>query len=111
MSSIDKIMIIVGLIALIFFFLYVFVMYLFEKCVAETEIIRVEPIVKKQAESTGCSVGYGKYLTYHEHYRYRNVKVGDRVTFRIKWNNGSFGTVTCKKDGETFNRLYPKLKR
>ena len=104
-------MIAVGIVGLTLFFVYVFVMYLLEKYVVEAKIIKVEPIIKRQAEQTGYSIGYGANYTYHEHYRYRNVKVGERVTFRIKWCSGGVGSVTCKRDGETFNILYPKVKR
>lgn len=83
----------------------------YENAVVETEIIRIEPITKKQAENTGYSVGYGKHFTYHEHYQYNDIKVGDRVTFRVKWKEGNENTITCKKGDSTYKRLYQKLKK
>lgn len=110
MLSIDT-MIAIGLIGLILFFIYVFVLHLLKKYVVEAKVIKVEPIIKRQAEQTGYSIGYGANYTYHEHYRYRNVKVGERITFRIKWCSGGVGSVTCKRDGEIFEILYPKIKK
>lgn len=83
----------------------------YETAVVETEIIKEEPIMKRQAESTGYSVGYGKSLSYHEHYRYKDVKVGEKVTFRVTWNNGYINTITCNEGDATFKRLYGKLRK
>ena len=99
----------IGLI--VFAILYFAMMKRYENAVVETEIIKIEPIIEKQAENTGYTVGYGKRLSYHEHYRYRDVKTGDRVTFRVTWNDGSVNTITCKKSDGTYKRLYSKLKK
>ena len=106
----STILTIIGAIALVIFWIYIMILRKYETSVIETEIINIEPIIKKQAENTGYSVGYGKHVTYHEHYRYRNVKVGDRVTFKVRWKNGNVNTITCKKDGETYLRLIQKRK-
>ena len=83
----------------------------YKNAVVETEIINIEPIIERHAENTGYSVGYGKRLTYHEHYRYKDVKTGDKVTFRVKWKEGNTNTITCKKGDSTYKRLYAKLKK
>ena len=82
------------------------VMIRYEIGVVETQIIKVEPIIKQQAQNTGYSVGYG----YYEHYEYADVKVGDEITFRVKWNDGYTNTITCKKGNSTYKRLYKKLR-
>ncbi len=82
----------------------------YEKNVIETEIIRTEPIIENRAEKVGSSVGYGRTLTYHEHYQYKDVKVGEKVTFRVKWNNGKISTITCKSGDATYTRLRKKTK-
>ena len=78
----------------------------YETGIIETEIIRVEPITKREAQNTGYSVGYG----YYEHYEYVDVKVGDKVTFRAKWKDGRETTITCKKGDSTYRILYKKLR-
>ena len=85
---------------------YCAVMIRYKTGVVETQIIKIEPIVKRQAQNTGYSVGYG----YYEHYEYVDVKVGDEITFRVKWKNGYTNTITCKKGDSTYKRLYKKLR-
>ncbi len=87
--------------------IYFVIMRRYETAVIETEIIKIEPVVKRQEQNTGYSVGYG----YYEHYEYVDVKVGDKVTFRVKWKDGYTNTITCKKGDSTFKRLYKKLKK
>lgn len=82
----------------------------YEKNVVETEIIKIEPIIENQAKKVGSSVGYGRDLSYHEHYQYVDVKVGEKVTFRVKWNNGKISTITCKGGDATYTRLHKKTK-
>lgn len=83
----------------------------YEKNVVEAEIIRKEPIIENRAEKVGNSIGYGRTISYHEHYQYVDVKVGERVTFRVKWNNGKVSTITCKGGDATYTRLRDKAKR
>ena len=81
----------------------------YETQVVETDIVSVTPIIETQSQKVGSSVGYGYYLTYHEHYRDVDVQTGERVTFRVKWKNGKTSYVMCKRGDATFKRLYRKL--
>lgn len=95
----------VGLIA------YLIVLIVLNKKIIETEIIKSEPIMGRRAENTGYSIGYGKSLSYREHYRYKNVQVGERVTFRILWSGGNVTTIVCNSGDAIYKRLYRKLKK
>lgn len=110
-SVLPYLLIAVAIGLIVYAILYFVLMNRYKNAVVATEIIKVEPIIEKQAENTGYSVGYGKYLTYHDHYRYRDVKTGDKVTFRVWWKDGSENTITCKKGDSTYKQLYAKLKR
>lgn len=83
----------------------------YEKNVIDAEIIKIKPIIEQQAEKVGSSIGYGRDLSYHEHYQYTDVEIGSKVIFRVKWNNGKSSTITCKKGDSTYKRLYRKLKK
>ncbi len=95
----------IGLIA------YSIVSIVLNKKIVETEIINSEPIMGKRAENTGYTIGYGKSLSYREHYKYKNVQVGERVTFRVLWNNGNVTTQVCNSGDEMYKRFYRKLKK
>ena len=79
--------------------------------VIKTQILEVKPIIERQAENTGCSVGYGKHLSYHEHYRYRDVVVGEKVVFLVFWDKGGTSEVECKKDDDVYKKLIRKVQK
>ena len=88
---------------------YWFCMRRYETQVVETDIVSVTPIIETQSQKVGSSVGYGYHLTYHEHYRDVDVKTGERITFRVKWESGKTSYVMCKRGDATYKRLYRKL--
>ena len=95
----------IGLIA------YLIVLIVLNKKIVETEIINSEPIMGRRAENTGYSIGYGKSLSYREHYRYKNVQVGERVTFRVLWNSGNVTTLVCNSGDMMYKMLYRKMRK
>ena len=97
--------VVVGIIA------YRIILKIYEKKVVETEIIHEEPIIKRQAENTGYSIGYGKNLSYREYYKYRDVQVGEKVKFKVVWDNGNITTEVCNRGDAMFKRLYRKLRK
>ena len=95
----------IGLIA------YLIVLIVLNKKIVETEIISSEPIMGRRAENTGYSIGYGKSLSYREYYKYKNVQVGERVTFRILWDSGNTTTAVCNSGDAMYKRLYRKMRK
>lgn len=73
--------------------------------VVKAKIVSEEPIVEQICENTGHTTSYGRHLSYHEHYRNRNVITGYNVKFVVEYKNGKRGTITCKKDSATYDRL------
>lgn len=90
---------------------YYLVLRRYETKVAKTKIIDKKPIIKQQAEETGYTISYGRRLSGHRHYRYKDVQVGEEVEFEVTWIDGRVTYVTCKRGSETFKRLYRKLKK
>ena len=80
-----------------------------EKTVVRTELINSEPIVERQAENTGFSVGYGRHISSREYYRYRNVITGYNITFRCYFNDGKVGARKCKEGSREYNILIAKV--
>ena len=78
------------------------------KGVVKARVVEETPIIERVAENTGYTVGYGKHLTCHEHYRYRNVVTGYDVKFVVTFANGKEGIMTCKKDSAEYNILIKK---
>lgn len=73
--------------------------------VVEAEIIEEVPITKVVSEKVGHTTSYGRGLSYHEHYRDREVVTGYNVRFAVKYKNGSRGVIICKKGGVAYNKL------
>lgn len=71
-------------------------------------VIDETPIIKRQAENTGYTVSYGRGISSHEHYRYRNVITGYIVTFKVEWCNGREEIIKCKKDDAFYKYLIVK---
>lgn len=90
---------------------YRIILKVYDKKVVETEIIHEEPIMKRQAENTGYSIGYGKSLSYREYYKYKDVQVGEKVKFKVVWDNGNVTTEVCNRGSAMFKRLYRKLRK
>jgi ABC-type lipoprotein release transport system permease subunit len=72
------------------------------------KIVARNPKVKTISEKTGHTTSYGRYLSYHEHYRDRNVITGYDVTFWVKYENGREAHITCEEKGIVYNRLFKK---
>jgi hypothetical protein len=83
----------------------------YENNVVETEIIKREPIMENRSEKVGSSITYGRTISYHEHFKDVTVQVGEKVTFRVKWNNGKVSNITCKGGDATYTRLREKAKK
>lgn len=77
--------------------------------VEKAEIINEEPIIKRVAENTGYTISYGRGLSTHNHYRYKNVVTGKRVKFMVYWKSGLRETVVCKEGSATYNILITKV--
>lgn len=73
------------------------------------ELINVEPIIKQDARPTGYTVGYTSRgtVTAHNHYKYEDVVVGYRHTYRVTYKDGSVREVGCLKG----DRVYKALSR
>ena len=80
------------------------------KKIIKAEIISEEPIIGRVSEKTGHTNSYGRYYSYHEHYRYRDAITGYNVKFAVEFIDGKKGTKICKKDGFTYNKLIKKIK-
>ncbi len=77
--------------------------------VVGAEIISREPIVKQVCENTGHTTSYGRYLSYHEHYRNRNVITGYKVKFKVIFNNGSCKIIECNENSGDYKILITKM--
>lgn len=69
------------------------------------EIVKKTPVIETVSEKTGHTTSYGRRLSYHEHYRDRNVITGYDVTFSVKYKNGRKSYVTCREGGTVYNKL------
>jgi hypothetical protein len=76
--------------------------------VVAAEVVSREPITERVAENTGYTVGYSKYLSCHEHYRYKNVVTGYKVTFDVLFKDGSLETIVCNEGSKKYNVLINK---
>lgn len=76
--------------------------------ISSVSVIDETPIIRRQAENTGYTVSYGRRISSHEHYRYRNVVTGHIVTFKVVWRNGKEEIIKCKKDDVFYKRLINK---
>lgn len=74
------------------------------------EIISRTPRVDTISEKTGHTKSYGRYFTYHEHYKNKDIIVGYTVKFAVVYKSGKTGTIMCKEGGGTYNKLLSKVK-
>lgn len=74
------------------------------------KLVMVEPIIKQQAKHTGYSVGYTSRgtVTTHEHYKYEDVIVNYRHTYRVTYKDGSVREVWCLK-GDKVDRALSRF--
>lgn len=75
------------------------------RSVVKARVIGEDPIIERVSEKTGHTTSYGRGLSYHEHYRDRNVITGYNVKFAVEYKNGKRGVITCTKDGGTYSYL------
>lgn len=73
--------------------------------IVKAKIVSEEPIIERVCENTGHTTSYGRHLSYHEHYRNRNVITRYNVKFVVEYNNGKRGVITCQKDSSAYNKL------
>jgi ABC-type bacteriocin/lantibiotic exporter with double-glycine peptidase domain len=69
--------------AIIYFVFRIFELKKIENDVVFAELISREPIIEQVCENTGHTTSYGRHLSYHEHYRNRNVITGYTVKFKV----------------------------
>jgi hypothetical protein len=79
-----------------------------KKDAVSAEIVSREPIVERVAENTGYTVGYSKYLSCHEHYRYKNVVTGYKVSFDVLFKDGKRETIVCNEGSKKYKVLINK---
>ena len=77
--------------------------------VIKAEIIDEQPIIKRVAENTGFTVSYGRGLSTHNHYRYKNAVTGKKVKFKLYWREGKTEMLTVKDDSATYKILIEKV--
>lgn len=80
-----------------------------DKNAVKVSIIDETPIIRRQAENTGYTVSYGRGISSHNHYRYRNVITGYIITFKVVWSSGKEEIIKCKKDDAFYKRLMNKV--
>ena len=90
--------------------LFVFVNYKSLQRVVTARIIGEEPIIERVSEKTGHTRSYGRYYSYHEHYRDKDAITGYNIKFAVTYNDGKQGIMTCKKGSSTYNKLMAKIK-
>lgn len=71
-------------------------------------IIKKTPIIGTVSEKTGHTTSYGRHLSYHEHYRDRNVITGYNVTFLVEYESGKKSQITCQEGSVIYNKLIKK---
>lgn len=74
------------------------------------KIVVRKPKIKTISEKTGHTTSYGRYLSYHEHYRDRDVITGYDVTFWVKYKNAKETHITCEEKGIVYNKLIKKIR-
>ena len=74
------------------------------------KIVGRQPIIERVSEKTGHTTSYGRSLSYHEHYRDKNVITGYNVTFLVEYENNRVTHITCKEDSIVYNKLLRKAK-
>ena len=72
-------------IAFVSMIIYLAVLNNYKTKIVKAVILDKEPIIKRVAENTGYTISYGRSLSSHEHYRYKNVITGVRVKFITFW--------------------------
>ena len=78
--------------------------------VVYARIIDEEPIINRVSEKSGYSIGYGRHLSFHDHYEYRDVITGYRVRFSVVFRNGTRDMIVCRKDSDEYKKLLEKTK-
>jgi hypothetical protein len=73
--------------------------------VVKAEIIGEDPIFERVAEN----VGYTKGVIQHDHYVYRNVQVGEKISFLVTYRDNTTKRVVCKKGSSFYNVLLTKV--
>lgn len=94
--------------AIIYFVFHVFELKKIENDVVFAELISREPIIEQVCENTGHTTSYGRHLSYHEHYRNRNVITGYTVKFKVIYKNNKVEIITCNQDSDIYNKLIIK---
>jgi hypothetical protein len=77
--------------------------------IVSAKIVDTRPIIKRVSEKTGHTTSYGRHLSYHEHYKERDVIAGYAVEFEVVYKNGKNGTINCKEDGFTYKKIIKKM--
>jgi hypothetical protein len=101
--------IIIGVIVVIIALLvYNAVLNNYKQNVIRAELISQTPIIERQAENTGYSVGYGRYISSREYYRYKNVITGYKTKFDVVFKDGNSRIIECKEGGGVYRILVSK---
>ena len=94
--------------AIIYFAFHTAELRKIERDAVFVKLIGREPIIEQVCENTGHTTSYGRYLSYHEHYRNRNVVTGYNVKFKVVYKNNKAEIITCTQDSDTYNKLIIK---
>lgn len=94
--------------AIIYFVFRIFELKKIENDVVFAELISREPIIEQVCENTGHTTSYGRHLSYHEHYRNRNVITGYTVKFKVIYKNNKVEIIVCNQDSDIYNKLIIK---
>ena len=94
--------------AIIYFVFHTFELRKIDNEAVFVKLISREPIVEQVCENTGHTTSYGRHLSYHEHYRNRNVVTGYTVKFKVIYKNNKAEIVTCTQDSDIYNKLIIK---
>lgn len=94
--------------AIIYFVFHMLELRKIENDVVFAELISREPIIEQVCENTGHTTSYGRHLSYHEHYRNKNVITGYTVKFKVIYKNNKAEIITCNQESDIYNKLIIK---
>lgn len=79
-----------------------------EKNAAEVSVLLERDIKGVKTRNSGFSINsYGRLLP---HYSFKDITVGKRVAFNIKFKNGKTVCRICREGGRYYNMLIKKVK-
>jgi len=73
--------------------------------IESAKLIEEVAVYKKKTEHKGFSVTWHER---HDHYAYTDVLDHYKCTFSVKYKDGSYKSITCRKDSRLYSRLIAK---